>query len=719
MATIGGFATLLALCAAVVDASSVTPVEKVTELLSDLSKTIEKEGKAEAVAYDKYACFCKEQADGKQYAIEKSTEKIGHLTDVIGKLTTEISDLDARIQHLGEEASRLDVAMEQKKNARDSAHATFVTEVADATGALDAVGRAIQALEDSKKAQVGKAELEAAAFAQVGKVAKAALSRRAGLSAPDVGRLTFLASAGEPGTAYTYKYKSNDIIATLENLRTTFAKRKSSLEDDEFRALSAYELTQQDLLNQKKFALKEKREKEQVRESKAEEKEMTEQDKSNEQADKVSDSAFMNVLQGDCEEKARLWDQRSQARSSELTAISEAIGSLRSGVAPNWQANKKLVGLQTTNAGKGHWVYVDDSLPAKPMLASMSFLQVRGTSLRGSTKSRSIRVGLHLSERVYESLTRSAAQLRSPFLSVAALKVRAAEDHFVKVRQIIKDLLERLNDQASDEEDHKTFCDRETSNAVEKRDQQQMTVEDLKAQIDQKESSKVQLKSEIAELSKQIAANKKALNEATQLRQEENADNTKTVEEARSGLDSVVFAITRLNEFYQGQQAAMIQRSGYVPPNSDREGLTVGDRAPDVFDSEYKGSQEASKGIIGILEVIRSDFERTETVVSQQEIDAQEKFEGYEQANTDDTGVKQNSVSTKEDEVSGITDDLVGLNDSLGTAQKSHKDANSELEKLHSMCIEGEETYQERVAKRNKEIEALKEAHNILEDWQK
>merc|ERR1719469_452711 len=173
------------------------------------------------------------------------------------------------------------------------------------------------------------------------------------------------------------------------------------------------------------------------------------------------------------------------------------------------------------------------------------------------------------------SLTRSAAQLRSPFLSVAALKVRAAEDHFVKVRQIIKDLLERLNDQASDEEDHKTFCDRETSNAVEKRDQQQMTVEDLKAQIDQKESSKVQLKSEIAELSKQIAANKKALNEATQLRQEENADNTKTVEEAGSGLASVEFAITRLNEFYQGQQAAMIQRSGYVPPDSDREGLTV------------------------------------------------------------------------------------------------------------------------------------------------
>jgi len=34
------------------------------------------------------------------------------------------------------------------------------------------------------------------------------------------------------------------------------------------------------------------------------------------------------------------------------------------------------------------------------------------------------------------------------------------------------------------------------------------------------------------------------------------------------------------------------------------------------------------------------------------------------------------------------------------------------------MCVEGEETYAERVAKRQQEIEALKEALNILETWQ-
>merc|ERR1712113_615370 len=106
------------------------------------------------------------------------------------------------------------------------------------------------------------------------------------------------------------------------------------------------------------------------------------------------------------------------------------------------------------------------------------------------------------------------------------------------------------------------------------------------------------------------------------------------------------------------------QSSGYVPPNSDREGLTVADRAPNVFDADYKGSQEASKGIIGMLEVILADFDRTGTTVGQQESQAQGKFETFEQTNTEDTNTKQTSVGTKSDQVDSINDDLVTLRDS-------------------------------------------------------
>jgi len=56
-------------------ASKVTPIEKVIELLKNLQAETEEQSKVEAKAYDKYACFCKEQADEKLYMIEKSTKK--------------------------------------------------------------------------------------------------------------------------------------------------------------------------------------------------------------------------------------------------------------------------------------------------------------------------------------------------------------------------------------------------------------------------------------------------------------------------------------------------------------------------------------------------------------------------------------------------------------------------------------------------------------------
>merc|ERR1712032_1067768 len=118
---------------------------------------------------------------------------------------------------------------------------------------------------------------------------------------------------------------------------------------------------------------------------------------------------------------------------------------------------------------------------------------------------------MQLASKVHQSLLKAAEHLKSPLLSVAALKVRAAEDHFVKVRQIIKDLISQLEDQATAEATHKTFCDGEMLATVTRRDQEQRTAESLDADMHVKESDKARLKNEIAELSKQIASLQKGL----------------------------------------------------------------------------------------------------------------------------------------------------------------------------------------------------------------
>merc|ERR1711862_318864 len=99
-------------------------------------------------------------------------------------------------------------------------------------------------------------------------------------------------------------------------------------------------------------------------------------------------------------------------------------------------------------------------------------------------------------------------------------------------------------------------------------------------------------------------------------------ENEKTIEMSEAGAESVKLALGILKDFYEN---AFVQVNKYVPPDSDREGNTVGDLAPEVFDSKYHGEQDSSKGILGLLEVILSDFDRTDTTVTDQEKTAAEK----------------------------------------------------------------------------------------------
>jgi len=704
-------------------------VQKVVALLEKLSAQLEQEGKEEAAAYDKYACFCKEQVDNKLYSIERSTEKIEKLGAKIEKLRGDIQGLDTQIGDLGTKITKLEDNMTTAQTVRDLEHKDFLANVADMDGAIDACKRALEALKSSKAAMDGKTELEAASLAQVKAVATMALSvaSRTAFSTRQLTSLQSLLTAGQPGTAYQYKYQANDVIATLESLLSTFTEKKLELEQEEFDDNAMFEKRQLGWANEKKFAEKEKLEKEALAESKREEEAATVADKAQETKDKTADENFMGVLKEDCETKASLWDQRSLSRSQEITAISDAMTALKSGVAPNWKANKKLVGFQASarvsdTEPKGHWVFVT-AAAAKPQAASparaASFLQLRGSGLRGSARKGALASQTDVVRKAHDLLQNSARLLGSPILSAAALKVSVSKDHFVKVRQIIKDLVDRLEADATAEMTHKAWCDKGMKDAVEMRDAKQSEVEDFTAQISAKEAARAQLEQEIAELSKEIAALKKALMEATELRQAESAENEKTVSEAGAGKEAVEYALQVLKTYYEGP--ALLQRSSYEPwvaTNSSRAGNTVGDLAPEIFDAEYKGAQDASKGIIGLLEVILSDFDRTGTTVDAEETAAVGKFNTFKDENEGDTSSKEGLVEEKEGLIEGIEDDLVDLEDKLDGAKRLHEESIEELEGLRKQCVAGVETYAERVANRHQEIEALKEAHDILENWQ-
>jgi len=667
--------SLLVLVAGASSRGTVTPVQKVIELLKKLSAQVEADGKKEAAQYDKFSCFCKEQADEKLYAIEKSTAKIEELDAEITDLDALIASLADEIAKLTKQITKLEQTIEDITATREAEHAKYVEKEADVSQAISALKRAIAAMKDSKTQLDGKVDLEL-------------LERTMARFSISTAKLAVLKSA-KPGEAFQYEYHSNDIIATLEGLLDTFTATKNRLDMEEFEANSVFDKKRLDLENTKKFTEDDKLAKEKLSAAKTERKEEAVAERTEEQKDKDADESFMRVLQSKCEDTAKEWDERSVTRASELTAIAKALEALETGVVPNWGANKKLVGLQRKQMVKVRSV--------------QSFLQLRGSA---SAKEERLR------ERILQALTNPTHS--SPMLTALSLKVRVAEDHFVKVRSIIKDLLDKLAAQAAAEKTQKGFCDEQMKETITKRDEEAAKLEGLEASITEKTAEKKQLKMEIAELADEIAKLMKALSEATELRVDEKEDNDQTVKEAVAGKDAVEYALKVLKEFYDN---AFVQTGKYVPPDSDRSGKTVGDLAPEIFDSGYHGRQDSSGGILGLLEVILSDFDRTDATVTDQEKTAVEKFEEYQKATEEDIDAKKADKEKKEATVVSLTDELTELKDKKKTASEALATAKETLSTLSRQCVEGEETYEERVAARQKEIEALKKAQQILEDW--
>eukprot|EP00929_Paragymnodinium_shiwhaense_P035260 TRINITY_DN1905_c0_g1_i4.p2 TRINITY_DN1905_c0_g1~~TRINITY_DN1905_c0_g1_i4.p2 ORF type:complete len:712 (-),score=339.47 TRINITY_DN1905_c0_g1_i4:106-2241(-) len=702
--------SLAAAGAGVQHAAAVTPVEKVLSLLHDLQGQIEEQGKKEAAQYDKYSCFCKEQADEKLYMIEKSEKKISELDAQISGLDADIAGLNGEIKELGTEIDTHTTDIDTAQKARDEQHAAYEIADEDMVDAISAVTGAIEALKASKEDMSEGVKLD---FAQLRTVASKVLSvasNSPSLKIPDAKLQKVAAFAQQSPPAY--EYRSNDIIATLEDLKDMFLKNKKEQDTEEFDLNAQWEKKDLNLKNQKQFAEEAKDQKEKIVAKKTETKEGAEADRTTETKDKNADEAFMKVLTEECQTKAGMWDQRSKTRSGELTSIEDAISVLKEKVSTSWSANKKLAQVQLSRAPAvhGHWQWVEDK-PAEKK--TPSFLQLRGSAKVSAAAATSAQ---QVVDRAVEVLSKASKKLNSGILLSAAVRAEAGKDHFVKVRQIIKDLVSRLEADAAAEANHKSFCDGAMAENVKNRDDAKAEVESLTSTKSSLMAEEAKLAKEIAQLAKDIASLHKALKEATELRNAESAENEATVDTAKEGKAGVELALKILSEFYSGAAGeALVQ---YVPPNSDRSGKTVGDLAPEVFNSEYRGSQSESKGIIGLLEVILSDFDRTITTVTDEEAAAQEEFDMFKGATEEDISDKQTSKKEKEGRVSEIGDELVANANSLKEEGDKLDSAEKALAELKKQCIDGEETYEERVAKRQKEIEALKEAHGILESWQ-
>merc|ERR1719146_487062 len=137
---------------------------------------------------------------------------------------------------------------------------------------------------------------------------------------------------------------------------------------------------------------------------------------------------------------------------------------------------------------------------------------------------------------------------------------------------MIKDLVAKLEADASAEADQKAWCDAEMEKSTSKRDENIGAMEGDLASKTSAEAKIAKLSEEIQELLEEIAELNKGLNEATQLRGKEKMENKKTLADANAGLAGVTKAMKILKDFYDN--AFLQTGASYKPPKGDASGNT-------------------------------------------------------------------------------------------------------------------------------------------------
>jgi len=645
--------------------TEVTPVQKVVQLLTGMREKGKSEKHDEQVQFAAYKQFCDDTTVEKKRAIEEANEKIDILkadiekyTATAARLTKEIAVHDADIAAWTGDQKAATKVRHIEKIDYDTLHTDY-------SESIDALGRAIDVLKTR-----AHDDPQAASFAQVSALKSLSLMPDSAKSAIDA----FLQGEPDEGLAvsapeaYGYEFQSQGVIEMLEKLLDKFIEERTSLEKKEMNSKHAYDMIMQDLTAEIGQATSD-------RNDKAATKAKTLQKKAEAKADLMdttntrdADQEYLNNLTATCEQKSADFESRQQLRAEEIEAINKAIEIISSNA---------VAGNAETYLPK--FVQTKASVPALAMLRAETHSQAQ--------------------ERVAQFLRAKAEKLGSRVLS--ALAVRVSDDPFVKVKKMIKDLIVRLMEEANEEAEHKGWCDTELSTNEQTRAEKTEAVETLHAEIDQLEASLAKLTEEITDLTEAVAALDAAMATATKLRQEEKAENTQTIADAQEAQTAVAQALTVLKEFYAkaGDATALVQQQ----PES-----------PEIFDSAYKGMQSENGGVIGMLEVIESDFARLESVTKASEASQQKEYDTFMTDSKVDKAAKTTSIEHKDTKKQDETQALITKNEDLEGTQKELDAALAYFDKLKPSCVEAGVSYEDRVARRKEEIESLQEALQIL-----
>mmetsp|Transcript_33945 Transcript_33945/g.76002 ORF Transcript_33945/g.76002 Transcript_33945/m.76002 type:complete len:688 (-) Transcript_33945:47-2110(-) len=638
---------------------------KVIQLLNDMADNGKRELQDEQAKFARFSEFCKNTRTSKETSIAKSKDSIEALQAEIQKLTADVEELSREVADLAAHEDQASKEIETATADRKKEHAEYQAQLKEYVDSLDATERVIKVLQEQNHDRAQASLLQLSSEKALPEAARRVI---AAFVDQDPSNAADLMQFGSP-EANAYEFQGGGIVAMMEKLKDKFREEKGQLEKEEMNAQQSYEMVKFDLENQIKGAQKVRADKEQRIAKKNRRSGAAKGELDDATSDLKEDTAYLNELNAECQQKHDDFASRSKLRQEEIAAIDKAVEILSS-------PEMKMDGVTARDQKYG--------LAQK----ATSFAQLRSTVQNPAQR------------KAISFLMSKGHKLKSQVLSELAL--RCEGDVFANVKKLIRDMIHKLLEEANEEAEHKGWCDTELTTNQQTRDRKTSQVEQAQASISELQASNAKLTAEVEELQAEIAQLEAGMAKATEDRAAEKAKNKAAVEDAKAAQVAVANALSVLEEFYSKAKGATALAQG------------VKEDAPETFSEPYNGQQGESGGVVGMLEVIQSDFARLESDTEASEAESKEEYEKFMGDSQTDKAVKETEIKNKNDKITRQAEDLSQTEESLADTEKELDAAMDYYEKLKPSCVGGGVNYDDRVKQREEEIQSLKEALSIL-----
>lgn len=636
-----------------------SPLTKTMELLSDLEGKIIKEGEVAQKEYEEYSEWCSDKAKDLQYEIKTAKAQVAELKATIAKEASIIESLTAKIEETAGSIASEEKDLKEATALREEQHADFAAEEKELTEIVSTLERAIRII--SKEAKGGSASM--LQLTRMPNILSAfdAMVQASVLSTADGSKLAaFLQDssqaaeddAQDPGAPAAAVYETHS-GGVLEILESLLEKAEEQL--DTLRKSETTAVHNFELLKQ----------------SLEDEMKVAKKELADAKTGVAAAEEAKSVADGDLE-------VTSKDLASDVKELNDAHHSCQS-TAEDFEAAVTERGEELKALAEAKKAISESTGAAETLtygLDQVSFLQRR--QQQGGTNFAVVRFVRGLARKQGST---QLAQFANRLASTIRFSARVGQDPFAKVKGLISELIASLEASAEADASHKSYCDKETKETTEKKADKSSEVAKLTTAIDKMTARIATLEEEVAELQKELAnlAKAQAEYQAWYTKAEETYTTNKADLEA--GLAGVKKALQVLGDYY----------------------------------AKGGANEGSASGIIGLLEVVESDFSKGLTETEAGFTNIKMEFEAFAKE-------AELTTATKDQDVKYKSEEITSLKKSLGETTSDRKGVQTELDaileylsKINDMCIAKAEPYAEKKARREAEIAGLNEALSVLE----